>query len=239
MILASHQPYFFPYIGYFSLISSVDLFVFADNRQYTRKGWMSRNRILKPQRKEAQYFHIGLQKPAYKAMLSDCYLTESELWKSKILDQIIHYKRIAPFYDETLALIKNTFSKQYSTLPQFNIESTRIIMKTLNINTSIDIGSSIESKTRKAEEPGLLGLRNCEALGASTYINAQGGESFYPIKPYSEAGVKIGFIQTKISQYNQFNDSFIPRLSIIDVLMFNGIKKTSEMVKEYDIKWMN
>ena len=40
------QPYFFPYAGYFQLISSVDRFVIYDNIKYTKKGWINRNRIL-------------------------------------------------------------------------------------------------------------------------------------------------------------------------------------------------
>jgi hypothetical protein len=46
MKLAIMQPYFMPYIGYFQLINSVDKFVIYDNIQYTKKGWINRNRIL-------------------------------------------------------------------------------------------------------------------------------------------------------------------------------------------------
>lgn len=40
------EPYFFPYIGYFQLIQSVDLFVVYDNIKCTRRGWINRNRFL-------------------------------------------------------------------------------------------------------------------------------------------------------------------------------------------------
>ena len=46
MRVAIMQPYFFPYIGYFQLIASVDVFVVYDNIKYTKKGWINRNRIL-------------------------------------------------------------------------------------------------------------------------------------------------------------------------------------------------
>src|SRR5260221_7252727 len=46
MKVAIMQPYFFPYIGYFQLIASVDLFIVYDNIKYTKKGWISRNRML-------------------------------------------------------------------------------------------------------------------------------------------------------------------------------------------------
>ena len=40
------QPYFLPYIGYFQLIAYCDTFVVYDDIEYTKKGWINRNRIL-------------------------------------------------------------------------------------------------------------------------------------------------------------------------------------------------
>ena len=47
MKLGIMQPYFLPYIGYFSLIHYVDEFIFFDTPQYISHGWVNRNRILK------------------------------------------------------------------------------------------------------------------------------------------------------------------------------------------------
>ena len=41
------QPYFLPYIGYWQLLAAVDRFVVYDNIQYTKKGWINRNRFLR------------------------------------------------------------------------------------------------------------------------------------------------------------------------------------------------
>ena len=46
MIVAIMQPYFFPYIGYFQLMKAVDCFVFYDDAQFMKGGWVNRNRIL-------------------------------------------------------------------------------------------------------------------------------------------------------------------------------------------------
>ncbi len=48
MRLGIMQPYFFPYIGYMSLIKNTDLFILFDDVQFIRHGWIERNRILKP-----------------------------------------------------------------------------------------------------------------------------------------------------------------------------------------------
>ena len=45
MKCAIMQPYFFPYVGYFKLISKVDKFVLFSSAQYIRRGWINKNRI--------------------------------------------------------------------------------------------------------------------------------------------------------------------------------------------------
>src|SRR5690606_40212158 len=40
------QPYIFPYIGYFQLINTVDVFVFYDDVNFIKKGWINRNNVL-------------------------------------------------------------------------------------------------------------------------------------------------------------------------------------------------
>jgi hypothetical protein len=98
--------------------------------------------------------------------------------------------------------------------------------------------SNLTPIIKQAERPGLWGLNTCIALNASKYINAPDGELFIPEEYYKNAGIKLGFIQPHISHYPQKNDKFIDRLSIIDVLMFNGIEKTSELIKtDFHIKW--
>ena len=67
MKVAIMQPYFFPYIGYFQLIHSVDLFILYDNIKYTKKGWINRNRFLRngaevvftvPLRKDSDFLNV-------------------------------------------------------------------------------------------------------------------------------------------------------------------------------------
>ena len=46
MKLAIMQPYLFPYLGYFQLIAAVDKFVFYDDVNFIKNGWINRNRLL-------------------------------------------------------------------------------------------------------------------------------------------------------------------------------------------------
>lgn len=238
MKIASHQPYFFPYIGYFSLISAVDIFIFFDISQFNRKSWMTRNRILKPDY-NWQYFNASTQYLHVNGMLTECKLKEDTAWKEKILAQLEHYKKKAKFYTETINFISELLYGAETFLADFNVKSTIAIAKKLNIKTEIHRYSEIISKVEKAERGNLWGLSFCKAFGGNAYINAPGGVELYSVEDYSNENVKLGFIQHRLTPYSQNNLNFIPGLSIIDVLMFNGFEKTGDLINDYRIDWTN
>ncbi|MBP6454539.1 MAG: WbqC family protein, partial [Bacteroidales bacterium] len=45
----------------------------------------------------------------------------------------------------------------------------------------------------------------------------------------------LDFVQPKLTEYKQYNDNFVPGLSIIDILMFNDKKVVKEMMKSYTL----
>jgi hypothetical protein len=46
MKVAILQTYFLPYIGYWRLVASVDIFVPLDDVNYINRGWINRNQIM-------------------------------------------------------------------------------------------------------------------------------------------------------------------------------------------------
>ena len=62
--VGSMQPYFLPYLGYFSLIKHADIWVVFDTPKFIRHGWIERNRILSPRGQLAIHPRpIGLSTP--------------------------------------------------------------------------------------------------------------------------------------------------------------------------------
>jgi len=76
----------------------------------------------------------------------------------------------------------------------------------------------------------------CKALGANHYINPIGGFELYNKESFIKSEIDLQFLETKKHTYKQFDDMFIPFLSIIDVLMFNSTEKTKKMLNFYMTK---
>ena len=96
------QPYFFPYLGYFDLIHTVDRWIVADTVQHMRHGWVARNRVLH-QTSGWQYIVVPVKKHALQTPIQDIEICETD-WRTTMRRQLDHYRKRAPGYAGTMAL---------------------------------------------------------------------------------------------------------------------------------------
>lgn len=221
MKLAIMQPYFMPYIGYFQLIAAVDTFIVYDNIKYTKKGWINRNRML--QNGKDEMFSLPLKSGSDSLDVCERELA-ADFNRDKLLNQFKGTYRRAPYFEQTFPLIEQIVRYEDANLFRFLHHSIVRTCEHLGIATEIRISSSI------AIDHGLKGqdkvLALCEALGATTYINAIGGMALYSKEAFRGRGVELKFIKSRPFDYGQFGAEFVPWLSIIDVMMFNSREET-------------
>lgn len=229
MKVALMQPYFFPYIGYFQLIHSVDEFVIFDQAQHIRRSWITRNRILNAH-KETVYINVPVCKAPRETKIKDIIINNELNWQEKIIQQLNYYKD-APNYSHVLEFVKECLRKEYTKLSQLNTCLLRKTCKLLNIETNITVLSESFPSIDEADDADEWGIIVSKALNATTYINAIGGKEFYNTQKYNEEGLEIKFVNPMLEPYKQFNHEFISGLSIIDVLMFNNIDHIIEMIE--------
>ena len=70
-------------------------------------------------------------------------------------------------------------------------------------------------------------------LQGAQYINAIGGMELYDRKTFEENGIDLKFIKMNDIRYKQFDNEFVPNLSIIDVMMFNNPEVINRMLDDY------
>ena len=222
------QPYLFPYIGYFQLIAAVDLFIVYDNIKYTKKGWINRNRILQngkdvmfslPLKRDSDYLDV------YQRELS------SDFNRDKLLNQFKEAYRHAPYFAEIFPLIEQVVCYKDVNLFRFLYNSIERTCEHLGITTEIRISSDIAIDHDLKNQDKVLAL--CEAVGATSYINAIGGIELYSKETFRAKGIELQFIKAKPFEYEQLIEPFIPWLSIIDVMMFNSLNVIKSRLAEF------
>lgn len=219
MNIAIMQPYLFPYIGYFQLMNAVDEFIVYDNIQFSKKGWINRNRILVngadayitlPLKKDSDYLDI---KDRY---LSDDWKTESK----KMLNRVTESYRKAPYFESVFPLIEKSLLYEDKQLFNFIFNSLNLTKDFLDIKTSFVISSTISIDHHLKSTEKVIAL--CKHQNATTYINPIGGVELYSKEEFKKEGLELKFIKANHIIYPQFKNDFIPYLSIIDIMMFNS-----------------
>ena len=235
MKLAIMQPYFLPYLGYFSLIKHTDEFILFDTVQFIRHGWIERNRILKPSN-GWQYIMVPLKKHSRETIIKDIEINNDQQWKEKILAQLQHYKKQAPYFSNVIDILNEIFSKEYATIVDLNLASLKTVCNYLGINTPIQVFSLMNIDIEPANAPDEWALNICKALGnVDEYWNPPGGQSFFDRKKYENAGINLKFHSAILTDYDQKRNVFEPGLSIIDVMMFNSIEEINKMLDNYEL----
>jgi len=214
------QPYFFPYIGYFQLIKTVDVFVVYDNIKYTKKGWINRNRML--QNGKDVIFSLPLKSDSDYLDVCERELA-ADFNRDKMLNQINGAYRRAPYFEQTFPLVERVVRYEDKNLFRFLHNSIIATCKYLVIDTEIRVSSEIAIDHSLKNQDKVLAL--CEAFGASTYVNAIGGMELYSKETFLDKGIELKFIKSKPFEYTQFGNDFVAWLSIIDVMMFNPKEK--------------
>jgi hypothetical protein len=229
------QPYFFPYIGYFSLIKNVERFILLDEVQFIRHGWIERNRIMKPAQ-GWQYFAVPLQKHHRGDAIRGIHIDNHQPWKEKIVAQLLHYRKSAPFFQSSMDVIGDVFAKEWLGIAELNKAALESTCRRLGIGTSIEMFSQMKLALDPVGAPDEWALNICRALpGIDEYWNPPGGLAFFNRKKYESSGIQLKFHKICINEYDQRREAFEPGLSIIDVMMFNSAERIREMLDDYEL----
>ncbi len=233
MKIAIMQPYLFPYIGYFQLINSVDLFVIHDDVQYIKGGWINRNRILV--NNCPFLFTFSLKKAPSTLNINERYFSGAFMEeKKKLLRTLKSSYGKAEGYDEVSRLVEESLDVKHEDedISKIITSSLKLICNYLNIETPIVVSSEINKNNLLKGEERVIEIN--KQLNSTHYINPIGGLQLYNEENFLKQDIKLNFLQSKPIVYPQGNE-FIPWLSIIDVLMFNSKEKVRGFLGHYDL----
>lgn len=233
MKISIMQPYVFPYIGYFQMIHAVDLFVLYDDVQYTKKGWINRNRILL--NGSAHTFTIPCLNPSQNKLIKDISVDWSSKETRKLCVTIEAAYRKAPYFEEVYPLVAGVLQdKARETIADLATESIMQVCSYLGISTPIKRSSQANyANAELRREDRLVDIVQKE--NGKEYINAIGGRALYNKGSFARQGIQLHFIQSMPVSYPQPNGEFVPWLSIIDVLMFNDKSKVAAYLTSFQL----
>lgn len=218
LTLASHQPDFFPWMGYFYKIYQSDVFVFSDNVQYSKSGRHNYNHILTGN--GPMKFTLPV---SYHAVnLDELQIAADEFAISKMLKTIRQEYSKASRYDDVYPVIERLFHTATisESLADFNM---RCIMKLCDLfglrNNRIFFASS--SLPLKQKRDARI-IEMCEHFGATAYFSGEGAKDYHIDADYKAHGIDLIYSDYEPLIYPQVRKRSALNMSVIDYVFNCG-----------------
>lgn len=220
-LVAIHQPNFFPWLGYFEKIRRADTLVLLDAVAYPRAGsggmgsWCNRVRLAV--QGEARWVTCPLQHMRFGAPIGTVQIDDSQPWRIKLLRTLEANYRRAPQFENCMTLLKPLILEGEGNLATFNIRAIKAIAAHLGLSTRFVLQSSLQYSGMATD----LLVSLVKAANGSAYLSGDGAAGYQRDELFGENGlglVKLNFVQQAYCEPSRF----IPGLSVIDYLMWDG-----------------
>ena len=222
LLVAVHQPNFFPWRGYFSKLRESDVFVILDDsRQGTGSTWFNRTQLIVADNR--RWITADLDRSSYKRQKLNNTRFVSSDWRLRAKNKVFENYRQSPFFDSFYPVFAELLAYPDENVCNFNLFS----IKTIAAELSIDTRKIVKSSTLEIDSVGTNRIVDIvKAVGGGTYISGFGGEGYIEDQKFSDSGIALKYQNFKEVNYNQGERVFIPGLSIVDTIFWNGWDET-------------
>ena len=225
MIVTTSRPYFAPFPGFFHRMHLADILVILDNVQFPRgTTWITRNRFKNDQ--GTWWMTIPVWKKGLGLQQIDqVRICREGRWTRKYLAGLKHSYANAPYFQEHLLFLENTFQTGSERLIDFNLTMMRHLM--LNLALDTELRRLSELNIQAAADHLLIEI--CRFFNASGYLAPAAAGKYLKAHLFKKAGIELLYVKPSTPVYPQLWKEFIPDLSTFD-LLFNCGPKSQDIL---------
>jgi len=215
MKCAISQSNYIPWRGYFQLISEVDVFVFYDDVQFTKRDWRSRNRIMTPKGPIWLTIPVGKNR---ERTIEEVGLPNGE-WRENHLQTIRRVYSKQPHFETVMNIIRPWFeNEEINTLSEFNQGLIQDICEFLGIKTQFIRSSELGVEGGRVDRL----IRICNTIGAEEYLSGPAAKNYIDDE-FENSGIKLSWMEYgPFERYPQIGPKSVYEMSIIDTMIMLG-----------------
>lgn len=212
------QSNYIPWKGVFDMMNKIDIFVFFEDVQFTRRDWRTRNKIKTSQ--GSSWLTIPVKKSSRdNTLVYEVEISEFENWQEKHYKTIVSNYSKAPFFNDFKYLLNEIYlAKKWINLSEFNIFTSKLLANTLNIN--VEFINSKDLKTEGVKDDKLIKI--CQKIGANHYLSGPSAKNYIDNQKFDLAGIKLEYMNYNYPDYQQLHGEFDHYVSVLDVLFNCG-----------------
>lgn len=231
--LAGIQPGYLPWLGYFDQMRRVDVFVVADEMQFSSSGWSHRNRIRGP---EGAHWLTLPARPSSGQAIHDVAVDSTVPWTERHLETLRHFYARSPFAAELLAGLADVLDAAATRLVDATLPAIRFLAARLGIETPLVISSerglerAYEAQFPDQPGPTARIIAFMKALGATELLEGESGRDYLDVALCNEHGITVEFQHYRHPSYEQLHSPFISHLSALDLLLSCGEREARRIL---------
>lgn len=225
MLVAIHQPEYFPWLGYFEKMIRADAFVLLDQAQFSKGDYHNRNRIKGST--GIQWLTIPVIQRLGQTINEAA--VANQHWQAKHWQSLISCYSRAKYFNAFSPLLDDFFRQPGDKLIDHTIRALRLTAPLLGIGKNWILASELKADGSKSD----LVLNICRQVGASAYYSGRTGSTYLDREKFRQAGIEIkvqSFVHPNYEQLFMNRLGFIPNLSILD-LLFNCGPNSGKLIR--------
>lgn len=211
------QSNYIPWKGYFDIIHDVDLFLFYDDRQYTKNDWRNRNRIKTPGGPAWLTIPVGKRESR---LICDVPLPGRD-WARAHWQRLQEVYGAAPYFDEYRAYFERVYlGTEWRGLSELNQALITGIARDL-LGLSTAFGDSRDYRLTGAKGERVLEL--VEQAGGRVYVSGPSARAYLPVEAFAARGIDVVWKDyAGYPAYPQLHPPFAHEVTVLDVLFHTG-----------------
>ena len=210
------QSNYIPWKGYFDIIHDVDVFVFLDDVQMTKRDWRTRNKIKTPN--GTMWLTVPVSSRRHQ-LIHEAQIVQDIQWQKQHAGSLQANYGQAPFFHEYGSLLELLYEQSHENLSQFNRQCTTMLCEILGIKT--ELLSAMDFDVDGVRDDRLLNI--CREVGATSYLSGPSAQSYLDEEKFFDAGIAVEFKDyAGYPEYPQMHPPFDHAVSVLDLLFHCG-----------------
>jgi hypothetical protein len=226
MILASLQPAYLPWLGFFEQIYRADVFVIYDDILYQGRDWRNKNHIKTAQGKFRLTVPVLRQR---NQKISEARIDNTLNWRKAHWGAIRTAYGKAPFFDEHAPFFAGIYARAWDRLLDLDMELIRYICGAFGLTTPIHLSSETGVEREfagswdgRGDVKTLRILHLLRRFGADVFYEGNAGKNYVDVGLLRANGIAVEFQDYRHCEYRQMFGAFEPYCSAVDLLFNEG-----------------